>query len=285
MKPGFFITRLVIASLVTTSCLVAPLRSRTSIASAAPGPIKSESQYRGEASRYDAAVRAIGGIITTKIDTSEDLKAAVTIVERERPNLKFFRSKQVVLALGNSTFSSAVKRKMPTREAATTLITSFTADRNKVSTIGGIDDLRSQLKSSADADAAVLRRASEKLKTAAAKFKSAKILNRDSEHQFSKANFTSLEETSTYTPLPELTTILVIVYFAIVLIGVASYGAAVAGNASSEEGRDAVAECQERADNNYARCAANAGFFERVVCVTVLLAEQALCLASPDSVK
>jgi len=282
MKNRIFLTRAVIASLLSTSFLVFPFR--LSAVAAAPAPIKTESQYRAEALRYDNAIRAIAGILTMKLETSDDLKAALNIVEQHRQNLKFSRSKLIVLALGNSTFSTAVKRKMPTKEEATAFITSLSADRTKVSTVGGFNDLQTQLKKSMEADAGVLTRASDRLKTAAERLKAA--LNPDrTQPRLVKASFISRDEAPTYRVPQDPLTIIAVAYAVIIVIGVVVYGAGVIVNASTDEGRDEVAECQDRADANYARCSTSPDFFTRVGCGAVLLAQYALCLGNPNSVR
>jgi hypothetical protein len=246
-----------------------------------PGPIKTEAQYRAEASRYDAAIRAINGILTMKLDTQEDLRAALTIVEQHRSNLKLFRSKLVVLGLGHATFSNAAKRKMPTREEATAFLTQVSADRTRLTTIQGFQDLQTQFKKSGET--AILNKASERLRTATQRLRAATHL----EQPFSFVNATfSPRNKSPEAPVPQdPITIIAVAYVALVVIAVVSYGAGVVVNASTDEGRDAVAECQDRADANYDRCVANADFFTRLGCALTLLGQQALCISNPAAVR
>jgi hypothetical protein len=277
----------VIAVLISTSVFVFPMRLHASIASPV-ALIKSESQYRAEASRYDGAVRAIAGILTMKLETTDDLKAALNIVEQQRQNLKFYRSKLAILALSNSTFSNAIKRRISTKDAATALIASLSTDRQKVSTIAGFDEVKTQIQNSAAADAAVLRRASERLKTAADKVKTASHVDGGSEVRLMRASFNPADENATVTTPQDPATLLVAVvgigFWVVVIIAVVAYGVGVVGNANTEEGRDAVADCQDRADQNYAQCVSTS-LFGKLMCAATLLAEQALCLAFPDQVR
>lgn len=287
MKIRSLFMRGAIAALISTSVLMCPFRLCAPVA-AAPAPIRTESQYRSEASRYDSAIRAIAGILTMKLETTDDLKAALNIVEQQRQNLKFYRSKLAILALSNATFSNAVKRRMSTKDAATALIASLSADRQKVSTIAGFDEAKSQIQNSAAADAAVLRRASERLKTAAEKLKGASQIDRSSEVRLIRASFNPADENATNAPPQDPASLLIAVvgigFWVVVLIAVVAYGAGVVGNANTEEGRDAVADCQDRADQNYSQCVSTS-LFGKLVCAATLLAEQALCLAFPDQVR
>lgn len=282
MNTQISLTRALIAILLSVSCLVFPFR--LSAAAATPAPIKTESQYRAEASRYDAAVRAIGGILTMKLETTDDLKAALNIVQQQRQNLKLFRSKLIVLALSNSTFSTAVKRKIPTKDAATAFISSLSADKTKLTTVNGFDDVKTQITNAATTDAAVLRRASDRLKTAADRLKAAQGVDSSSDLRMVRASFSPIEESPAVPTLQDpLTFALFLGYVAVVVIIVVAFGSAAANNAT-DEGRDAVAECQERANANYDQCVATT-LFGQLACAAKLLAEQALCLAFPDQVR
>ena len=287
MKNRIFLTRVVISTALTISFLVFPFRLNASVAAAAV-PIRTESQYRAEASRYDAAVRAISGILTMKLETTDDLKAALNIVEQQRQNLKLYRSKLATLAFSNSTFSNAVKRRMTNKDAATALIASLSADRQKVSTIAGFDEVKTQIKNSAAADAAVLRRASERLKTAAERLKEAGYVDRSSDVRLMRASFSHVDENAFGAPPQDPATLLIAVvgigFWVVVGIAIVAYGVGVVGNSNTEEGRDAVADCQDRADQNYAQCVSTT-LFGKLACAATLLAEQAICLAFPDQVR
>lgn len=272
-----------IAAVVCVSLLVFPYRVGTSMVEPAI-TLKTESQFRSEASLYDGAIRAISGILTMRLETQDDLKAALSIVERQRPNLKFFRSQLVVTALSNSTFSAAAKRKMPTKEAAITFLTSLN-DRNKVTTIAGFDQVKTQMKTRTETDAAVLRRASDRLKTAGERLKAAEHHSRSAFFP-SRVSLSGSNENSSPTAAQDpLTFILFLAVISVAVIAVAAFGSGVA-NSVTDEGRDAVADCQDRADQNYSQCvAASTLFTGRIACAATLLAEQALCLIAPASVR
>lgn len=284
MKYQHLQVKATIAAVVCVSLLVFPYRVGTSMVGT-PVTLKSESQFRTEASLYDGAIRAISGILTMKLETQDDLKAALGIVERQRPNLKLFRSKLVVIAFSNSTFSAAAKRKMPTKEAAITLLTSLN-DRTKVTTIAGFDEVKNQMKTRAETDAAVLRRASDRLKTAGERLKSAEHHSRGAffptRASFSGSHESNLNPAAAQDPL---TFILFLAVVSVAVIAVVAFGSGVA-NSVTDEGRDAVADCQDRADQNYSQCVASSiPFTGRIACAAILLAEQALCLVAPDQVR
>jgi hypothetical protein len=282
MKNRIFLTRSLVSILLSISLLALPFR--LSARASTPATIKTESQYRAEASRYDAAVRAIAGIITMKLETTDELKAALNIVQQHRQNLKLFWSKLIVLALSNSTFSTAVKRKIPTLDAATTFLSSLTADKTKLTTVNGFDDVKTQIANATTTDAAVLRRASDRLKTAADRLKAAQRIDSSSELRLVRASFSPAEESPAVPTLQDpLTFALFLGYVAVVVIVVVAFGSAAANNAT-DEGRDAVAECQERANANYDQCVATT-LFGQLGCAAKLLAEQAICLAFPDQVR
>jgi hypothetical protein len=167
------------AAVATALCLsfLIPPSSWVSSAAAttvrAAADLKNESQYKSEASRYDSAIRAIAGIATMKLDTGEDLKKAIAILDRERQNLKFHRSKLIVLALGDSAFTSAVKKKVSDKPAAEAFASELTADRKAVLKLEGAESLKTRLQRSAESDAATLRRVAERLREAAERIKKA----------------------------------------------------------------------------------------------------------------
>lgn len=260
----------------------------------AAGDVKSESQYRSEASRYDGAIRAIAGIATMKLETPDDLKKAIAILDRERPNLKLHFSKFVVLALGDSTFSGAVKRKSSTKAAAEALIKQTSADRNEVLKLDGAASLKTRVERSAESDAAVLRRAGERLKEAVDKIRKASQGRVDhgvgaaEEFKVVRAGFTAATQpiSTPDTLIPSMPidpiTIAAVGFIALVVLNVVLYGALIIKNVSTEEGRDAVGECQERADDRYLSCMSGANFFQQAACYASWLLDQSVCLVAPE---
>lgn len=265
--------------------------------------VKTESQLRAEASRYDGAIRAISEIGTMKLDTGGDLARAVTILDREAPNLKLHFSKYVALALSDSTFSGAVKRKLSDRATAETVLKQMSADRKTVLTLDGAASVKARIERSAASDAAVLRRAGERLQDAAERIRkagpgsTAPRVGTERGFQLLRANFVETEQPSVApaamtAALVDPVTVIAIVYVAVVVIAVVVYGAAIVKNVSTEEGRDAIADCQDGADESLINCKAAAnnlpsGFptFQREVvragCYGRWLIAQAECLVRP----
>lgn len=162
------------AALCISFLIYLPLRvSSAGTAAHAAIDVKSESQYRSEATRYGSAIRAISGIATMKLETGEDLKKALAILDRERPSLKLHFSKLVVLGLSDSTFSSAVKKRASDERAAEAFAKELEADRKTILKLDGAEALKARIQRSAESDAAVLRRAGERLKEASEKLKRA----------------------------------------------------------------------------------------------------------------
>lgn len=132
--------------------------------------LKSESQLRSEASRYDSAVRVIGGIATMKLATVGDLKKAIDIVNREHPNLRFRFSKLVVLAISDPTFSSAVKaRTAAGSEAAEAFLKEIQADPKTILQLRGAESLKTRLQRTDEANVATLRRTADRFNAIARK--------------------------------------------------------------------------------------------------------------------
>jgi hypothetical protein len=132
--------------------------------------LKSETQLRSEASRYDSAVRVIGGIATMKLATVGDLKKAIDIVNREHPNLRFRFSKLIVLAISDPTFSSAVKaRTAAGSQAAEAFLREIQADPKTILRLTGAEPLKTRLQRTDEANAATLRRTADRFKAIAKK--------------------------------------------------------------------------------------------------------------------
>jgi hypothetical protein len=290
--------RAAIATALCLSFIIYP-QLRVSSAKAAAADVKSESQLRSEASRYDAAIRAISGIATMKLDTPEDLKKAVVILDRERPNLRFHRSKFVVIGLSDSAFVSAARKKFPNKQAAETFAKQLAADTKLALTVEGAESLKTRIRQSINSDAATLRRAADRLKEAAAKFKRAQArmtpgTGTTDEFKVLKAGFSdaprsiALPETPAIDPVSIVIIVAaVIVYASIIYYGLKWYGPSI--GIGTEEDKDEVADCQETADGRYSRCVSEASglpsglpFFVREVaqaaCYADWLTRQAACL-------
>jgi hypothetical protein len=282
-----------------------PLRVSSAEAAAhVAADLKSESQFRSEASRYDGAIRAISGIATMTLGTGDDLKKAFAILDRERPNLKFHRSKLVVLGLNDSTYTSALKKKVPDKRAAEAFAKEVAADRKALLKLEGAESLVTRMRRSVEADAATLRRIADRLKEAAEKIKKAGQ-GRTSPSEGAADGFklvrAGFSEAAQPTAAPDLLLmssqggpaelLLVVLLAYAVLLVVTLYGVAIASffNIGTKEDEDAVASCQVKADDGYLRCVSAASdlpsgfpFFQReaatALCYADWLRNQSGCL-------
>lgn len=294
----------VVATLCVAFVVYLPLRvssavSRTNVAA----DLKSESEFRSEASRYEAAIRAIGGIATMKLDTGNDLRSALEILKRETVNLRFFRSKLVALALSDSTVMGAAKRRATDKRAAEEFTRELNGDPNSVLKLTGADALKTRLQRSRDADAATLNRAAEKLKEAAERLQKSRAANNAppgsnnhvrlirtgfSEQQpvleFSEAMSSFMEPVSI-----AIASILIAVFVAAVLYPLAFSLTLPIVKLIVTEDPDGLAECEDRADNRQSRCLDDANnlpsglpFFQReaaiALCYVQRLQAEAACL-------
>jgi hypothetical protein len=291
--------RVFIATALCVSFLIYPQMRISSVAAVAADEPKSESQFKSEAARYERAIRAIGGIATMKLDTADGLKQAIAIVDRERPNLKLYRSKLVAMAIGDSTFVSAVKKVAANESAAETFLKNLNADRKIVLNLEGTKSLQTRMERSIEGDAAILRQAGERLKAAADSFKPTSQ-QRGAPDSRSQDGYTFVrvraDETRPFgspvsSVLPPVDPVTIIagiaIAAAVIVAGVFAVTAIrnLYNNTFTEEGRDEVAECQKDADDRLGACvsAANKQFFPfnlplLAACDAQWLISQAKCL-------
>ena len=286
-----------VMALCSSLLLYPALRVSASLATARV-EVKSESQFRSEAALFNRAISAVATIATMKLDTGEDLKRAIAILDRERPNLKLHRSKLVAASLSDSTLIAAVKRRATDARSAESLIKELEADPKNVLKLAGADALRSRLQQSAETDAATLRRVAQRLKEAGEKFQKAtqgRAAIRDAdpnELRFTRVSFSSEPETLV-TPetvsVPDPGTVILIIIATAVACAVIGYVAGRLTNYLDLE--DDIAECQEGADRIYARCLAGTEnlasgfpFFLKeaatALCYSEWLGLQALCMVA-----
>jgi hypothetical protein len=262
--------------------------------------LKSESQFRSEAARYDAAIRAISGITTMKLETGDDLKKALAILDRERPNLKLHFSKFVVLGLSDSTFSGAVKKRVSDQQAAEAFAKELEANHKAILMLDGAEALRARIRRSAESDAAVLRRAGERLKEVAAKLKKAAQqgaapgLGVTDEFRVIRTGFGGATEPvdahHTLSTTPQRRGINPVIRVLLIILRT-DLGQRILDvlRPFENEDVDEVAACQEEADARYLTCVAAANdlpsgfpFFQREVeqgaCYGDWLFTQAACL-------
>src|SRR5262245_58865647 len=120
------------SALCMTFVIYPALRTSTANVIYTATDLKTEAQVRSEASTYEAAIKAIASITSLKLENPDELKKAIAIVNREGPNLRFSRSKLVVVGLSDSTFINAVKKRSPDKAAAEALIREVSADPKAV---------------------------------------------------------------------------------------------------------------------------------------------------------
>jgi hypothetical protein len=285
-----------VMALCSSLLLYPALRVSASLATARV-EVKSESQFRSEAALFNRALSAVASITTMKLDTGEDLKRALAILDRERPNLKLHRSKLVAASLSDATLIAAVKRRATDARSADSLIKELEADPKNVLKLAGAEALRSRLQQSAETDATTLRRVAQRLKDAGEKLqKAAQIRSstRDDQNElkftrvrFSKAPEPHVTPETTMAPGPG-TVILIIIATAVVCAVIGYVGGRLTNYLDLE---DDIAECQEGADRIYARCLAGTEnlasgfpFFLKeaatALCYSEWLGLQALCIVA-----
>ena len=246
--------------------------------------IKNESQFRSEASRYDSAIRAIGGIATMKLETTDDLKRAVAILDRERSNLKLSFSKLVVLTISDSTFLAGLKKKAPDKPTAEAFLKLLNSDGRAVLKVDGAESLAARLRSSAQSDASILRRAGERLNEATAKIRriGQGIRSPGFTHNGFKMGLVGYAKVEPPIPSPNAAIQVVEVVIGALFVGafvlaVIAYGSFLLRVNDNRTGQELVA-CQEAADVGYTNCAAVADIFGLAGCYTKWLIAQAACL-------
>jgi hypothetical protein len=260
--------------------------------------VKSESQYRSEATRYDNAIRAIATISTMSLDTTDDLKKAVEIVKKERPNLALFLSKYVASSLDDRAFIAGVKKRSTDKQSAQELFKEVSADRKAVLKIEGADALTRRLQQSAEADATVLRRASDRLKQAVDKLKKARqatntggsVVGVKENFQVVPASFkwTALtkDPIKGFEPEPQVLVIIASIALALVIAFVVEeiviFGFELF---TFDPGNGDPGDCEKNAEKSFSGCedvAAQMPFpvnlFTQAECDARLLADQAICL-------
>lgn len=276
-----------IAVVLCFSLITYPLLRVVSAGTGAPIDLKSKSQYRSEAVRYDSALRAVAGITTMKLETADDLKQAIALVERERSNLKLRLSKLVDLAINDSTFSAAIQKRAPDKQTAEAFAKALSASPREVLKLEGAEALKARMHRNAEADAEILKRSATRLKEAAEKIKrdsSVKTGQRfKSAEQFKLVRANSRPESQPVTvPAPVMLaqdpagTIFVIILVIVVAVVIASLIGNLIRNFTTKEGQDEVEDCLEAADARLASCNSDAA---RLL-VPFNVAAQAVCKAN-----
>lgn len=268
----FLALRAGIAASLCVSFLAYPQMRISSMAPVAVADAKTESEIKSEAASYSKALLAIGGITTMKLDSADGLKQADAIVDRERPNLKFFRSKLIAMAIGDSTFASGVKKVASNEKAAEAFLKSLIADRKAVLKVDGARSLQTRIARSIELDATTLRQAGERLKAAAEAFKP---INQPEDARNSESpngfNYIKVGENKMAPFGPPVAAAPILIDPVTIITGIALAAAVIVAtafavtailnlyeNTFTEAGRDRVAECQSDADDRLAACVAAA---------------------------
>ncbi|MDQ3819297.1 MAG: hypothetical protein M3362_16695 [Acidobacteriota bacterium] len=106
-----------------------------------------------------------------KLENPDELKKALAIIGREKPNLQLQRSKLMAMGLEDSTFRDSVKKATPNKETAEALVKELKADPKAVLKLNGAQALATKLEQTARADLATVQRTAERLKAVSEKFK------------------------------------------------------------------------------------------------------------------
>ncbi|HSE33819.1 MAG TPA: hypothetical protein VLA93_19770 [Pyrinomonadaceae bacterium] len=290
--------RAVTAAAICLSLTIYPaLRLRAAMPAVLPYAAKTEAEFRSEAKSYQAAIKAIDGINSLKVDTPDGMKQALTILENSRSSMKFFRSNLVAQGLNDSTFVAAVKKAVPNQAAAETLLQNLIKDVNNVQKIDGSGSLVSRLQSTAEADSKILLAVSERIKNGADAIKKTaqhKTNSRSDAHhsprRLSINPVLSLDGgadtvNAMLDPLTAIATVALIVGVIIVALFAARAVVNLWDNLFTAKGRDAVADCQSQADSRLLECNRVAdqltfpfNLSARAVCYSQWLIDQSQCL-------
>ncbi|MDQ3819296.1 MAG: hypothetical protein M3362_16690 [Acidobacteriota bacterium] len=280
--------RLCLAAAVFTSLIIHPQLSVAPAMAAPQGPtLKSESQLRSEAELYDTAVREISRVADMKLATEEGSKEAQAILDRQIPNLRFGRSKLVVLGLSESSFVSAVRSRAGDKKSASDFAQELGKDKSAIMKLNGAQSVADRIRSKAAEDFANLRRVADQLKQVEADIKSkAKTEHAVNIRLDRIASAATLIDGNPVNPLqnggldPGTVIAIVIVVAMIacppllvafleletnpVFAGAVIFAQIVADlivNVGTDEGRNKVAACQKDADAAYRRCVKDAKAF------------------------
>jgi hypothetical protein len=287
----------VIATVLCVTFVIYPaLRISSARAAYASVDLKSEAEVRSEATRYDGAMRAIAGVASMKLEKPDEMKRALATLDSKGSDLKFHRSKLIVLGLSDTSFTGAVKKASPNKEAAEALIKETTANPKAVLELNGAQSLVTRLQQSAQTEAATLRRVSERLKEAAAKIKQSsktRVTPDVREAKLISAVYRgvneSYEPSLSVNPLQgEVIAVLLIVVAVIIFLEIASFAIKVFESFLTkvlESIERQTAECREAADTKRTKCVADAhnqvfplNLVAEAECDSEWLAQSAACL-------
>ena len=180
--------RRVVCATLCIALTLAPVAQNTGIAFAqTPGqtpaqviaaasarvPLKSVEQIRSEAKSYDKAVAEIASLASAPLDTVDQIKAAVALVDRDRDALKLVPSRLAAIGLDDKTFRDAVLKKISDEKSAAAFGKALAADTKIVMSLDGANALQAKFVAQARSDEKALHAAAVAMKKATDKQRAA----------------------------------------------------------------------------------------------------------------
>lgn len=288
--------RLLIVFTLAAAFIVNPgLRTAAVMNTSAPIAAKTEAQFKDEAARYERALLAISKISSATLDTPEALQQALELFKQQRTNIGFHRSKLIARAISDPTLLAAIKRTATDAKSAQQLLQEIISDRFAVLRLNGAKGLVPVLDDMRRNDASVLKAAGERLKISAGKFNASgddsvpttngfRIVHAGYRVALPAGN----EGASVIAPVDPVTivgAIAIAVGAVVAAVFIATAIQNLYDNLFTEEGRDAVVECQRQADDSLQVCLTSAGRLDglaktlaEAVCAAEWLINQSQCL-------
>ena len=137
-----FIQQGATATLAATTLLGSGLRK--AFATKDGYTLKSEAQFRSEASQYASVIREIRKVLQMKLE-GEDLSKASALIEQAAPALKYQLSSFIVMCLSNAALVNAVKKKIPNQAALESFAEAGVKDLNVFLELDGVKALQTQM--------------------------------------------------------------------------------------------------------------------------------------------
>ena len=250
--------RLVIVLTLSAAFIVNPnSRTAAAIKTSAPIAAKTEAQFKDEAARYERALLAISKISSASLDTPEALQQALDVFKQQRSNINFHRSKLIARAINDPTLSAAIKRTATDVKSAQQLLQEIINDRFAVLRLNGAKGLVPVLDDMRRNDSSVLKGAGEHLKVSAGKFKTSGAIATENGFRMVHAGFRVTspdgdEASIALSPVDPATIVGAIAIAVGAIVAAAFITTAIQNlydNLFTEEGRDAVIECQCQIDH------------------------------------
>ena len=256
-----------------------------STATSAPAALnlKSQSQLKSEAALYETAIREIGTIVNMKLSTPEELKKANDIVGKHVRNLKYGRSKLVVLGLADGAFVNAVKERAKDEKSAEAFVLELEKDPSSILKLAGAESLKSRVEQALATDNTLLKNVAQKLKRSAEEVKS--TIKRHHAKNSNPVRYDWRLDLLIYVAFVVNPVVAAVVAANVIpVVIVASLAARLATNIGTEEGRNKVAACMDAIDKQYQNCLAAAAqlplgfnFAAEAVCYADWLLDAAAC--------